>query len=251
MCLPSGWTLWTYRRLDSTNAEARRRAEQGATNGTVIWAETQSAGRGRNSRSWVSDRGNLFCSVILRPGCSAQTAGQLSFLTALAAAAAIEEVAPSCRVQVKWPNDLLIERRKCAGILLESSLTATGNVSWVVSGLGINLTSHPQESRTPATDLATEGAPGVEAGPLLGLYLEQLAGLTRRWGSSGFGDIREAWLARAVGLGETVTVARGLELLAGRFETLDGQGNLILQCEDGRREVVSAGDVFFEEESCS
>lgn len=247
--LPAGWSLSTYPIVDSTNAEARRQAEAGATHGSVVWAETQSAGRGRYHRAWTSSPGNLLCSVILRPDCPAARAGQLSFVVAVAAAEAIESVGRGLAVQVKWPNDILIRRRKCVGILLETDLLPDGRVAWVVAGIGVNLTSHPDDNPlVSATNLTVEGVPAINAAGFLELFLDRLAGLEAVWRASGFALVRSAWLKRAVGIGEAVTVNLGGDrILTGRFETLDSAGNLVLRRADGAIETVSAGDVFFGE----
>jgi BirA family biotin operon repressor/biotin-[acetyl-CoA-carboxylase] ligase len=249
--LPAGWSLSVYEIVDSTNAEARRRAEAGATHGAVIQAITQSAGRGRYRRPWVSEAGNLYCSVILRPDCPVAQAGQLSFVVALAGAAAIEDLSPGCSVRVKWPNDLLLGRSKIAGILLESSLDAAGRAAWVVAGIGVNLVSHPAGTVSPATDLAAAGAGEIGSLALLERYLERLAGLEAEWRATGFAALRLAWLDRAVGLGEVVTIRGAKDTRTGRFEDLDKEGGLVLRREDGATETVTAGDVFFGDSPCS
>lgn len=251
LSLPAGWTLAAYDSIDSTNAEARRRAEAGAPHGTVVQARVQSAGRGRYRRPWVSEAGNLYCSVVLRPDCTAALAGQLSFIVALAAAAAVEELAPACRVQLKWPNDLLLHRRKFAGILLESSLDGDGRASWVVAGLGVNLVSHPSEALVAATDLAAAGGGDLAADALAERFLDKLNRLEGEWRRSGFSGMHKAWLARAVGIGEAVTVRSARRQFSGRFEGLDADGSLILRRDEGAVEIVTAGDVFFGDPPCS
>lgn len=249
--LPAGWSLSVHDAIDSTNAEARRRAESGAPHGTVVQALAQSSGRGRYRRPWVSEVGNLYCSVVLRPGCPPAQAAQLSFVVALAAATAVGALAPACAVRMKWPNDLLVERRKFAGILLESSLDHAGLTAWVVAGIGVNLVSHPAETVSPAIDLAAAGAGTIEPFDLLERFLDELARLEADWRANGFEPLRQAWLDRAVGLGEIVTVRGARETLAGRFEGLDRDGGLILRRDDDTVETIAAGDVFFGESSCS
>src|SRR5205085_10360435 len=119
--LPAAFRLLSYDRLASTNDEAKRLARDGAAEGTIVWAREQSAGRGRRGRQWIGIPGNLFVSFILRPACPPAAASQLGFVAALALGDAIGTSAPpSAALRCKWPNDVLINGRKFAGILLES-----------------------------------------------------------------------------------------------------------------------------------
>ena len=141
--LPQGYALIALDEAGSTNDEAKDRAVAGAPEGTVIWARQQRAGRGRRGRAWVSPPGNLYLSVILRPACEARSVAQLSFVAALAVLDLVDGPLPG-RACCKWPNDILVDGGKVAGILLESALRAEGRVDWVVLGIGVNLASHPR-----------------------------------------------------------------------------------------------------------
>ncbi|HIP78799.1 MAG TPA: biotin--[acetyl-CoA-carboxylase] ligase, partial [Kiloniellaceae bacterium] len=133
--LPPAYRLVQLEEIDSTNSEAKRRADEGAEDGTLIWAKRQTAGYGRQGRGWDSDQGNLFLSLIVRPDCRLEQAAQLSFLTALALGDAVGSVAPPMiEVTYKWPNDVLFNGRKGAGILLESKGGPDGSVDWLVIG---------------------------------------------------------------------------------------------------------------------
>jgi len=143
----------------STNVDAFRLAEQGAEEGTVILSDAQSVGKGRLGRVWSSPAGvNLYCSVILRPGIKPYEAPQLTFLSAVAVARAIELVAP-LRPEIKWPNDVLIDGKKVAGLLNEMSAETDG-INFVVLGIGVNLNmtaeQFPADLRHPATSLLLE-----------------------------------------------------------------------------------------------
>ena len=145
--LPQGYALIALDEAGSTNDEAKARAAAGAPDGTVVWARQQRAGRGRRGRDWVSPPGNLYVSVILRPACEARHVAQLSFVAALAVLDLVDGPLPG-RARCKWPNDILVDGAKVAGILLESALEPGGRVDWVVLGIGVNLASHPV-SRAP------------------------------------------------------------------------------------------------------
>ena len=210
---------------------ARKLGEEGAAEGQVVWAREQLQGRARRGRGWHSPPGNLYCSVLLRPDCKPAAAGQISFVAALAMGDAVLESAPSLKgLHLKWPNDLIVNRRKLAGLLLESAITADGAVDWVVVGTGVNLDSHPEEVDYPATDLAAEGHRGGLGSCCRGRCLKatrpgSTIGLAV-WRVRGFAPIREAWQDRAFGIGETITVRLDREIVIGRFELLDEDGAL-------------------------
>ena len=148
-------TIRKYENLDSTNEEARRLAEAGEAGPLWIVACEQSAGRGRRGREWVSSRGNLFATLLLRPGRAADVCAQLSFVAALATGDAVASFAPSARIALKWPNDVLLDGHKVAGILLESAGSAGGcAVEWLAVGIGMNLANYPAGTDMPATSLA-------------------------------------------------------------------------------------------------
>ncbi len=242
--LPDGYTLVALDDTDSTNDRAKARANEGAPDGTVVWARTQRAGRGRRGRSWISPSGNLYLSIVARPGVPAARAPELSFVAALAAADVIDGALPG-RARCKWPNDILADGRKVAGILLESSLEADRGIDWVVLGVGVNLAHHPGlGAPRPSTSLAAEGAEPPAPAAALERCVAAFAAWRARWLAEGFGPIRAGWLARAHGLGETVTVQVGARRRIGTFDGLDDTGALILTEPDGTRHAVTAGEVF-------
>jgi BirA family biotin operon repressor/biotin-[acetyl-CoA-carboxylase] ligase len=235
--------------VDSTNAEALRRAATGAAHGTWICAARQTAGRGRRARAWVSDEGNLFASVILRPEISARVAGQLSFVAALALGDAIAHLAPALAadLSLKWPNDVLLAGRKVAGILLESD-GGGSPANALVAGFGVNCASHPHDVAFPATSLAAHGAP-VAAAVLAERLAISFDKHYESWaGGRGFAAIRGLWLARAAGIGEPVTVQLPARRFSGIFEDLTEEGFLLVRGAGGAVEQVGAGDVFFGDE---
>ena len=245
--LPRDYTLIALDEADSTNDAAKDRAAAGAPEGTVVWARQQRAGRGRRGRAWDSPPGNLYLSVILRPSCEARSVAQLSFVAALAVLDLVDGPLPG-RAHCKWPNDILVDGGKVAGILLESALEPGGHVDWVVLGIGVNLASHPGlDGPVPSTSLVDAGAPPLAPEEALAPLL---AALTRRrqvWEEEGFAPVRRAWLARAHGLGGPVTVANGGQKLAGTFEGLDAEGALVLAQAGAAPISIAAGDVYFDD----
>lgn len=252
--LPSPYRLVQLDEVDSTNAEACRLAEAGAPDSTLVWAKRQTKGRGRRGRNWVSPEGNLYFSILLRPPYPAKDVMQLGFVTANAVADALQVAAPrGTFVHVKWPNDVLMEGRKAAGILLEAEPAPAkpGYLNWLVVGVGVNINHHPPEHETefPATSLAAQGAVGdalnVEA-MLDTLAKRFLAGLVT-WRNLGFGPIRRHWLIRAKGMGGQVQVRLANETLNGIFAALDEDGALVLHMDGQENRRITAGDVFYPE----
>jgi len=245
--LPAGYRLAAFESLDSTNEQARRLAMDGAVDGTVIWAKCQTAGRGRQGRQWQSPEGNLYCSIIVRPSVQAAAAAQLSFVTALALGQAVSGLLPdSVEMRYKWPNDLLLDGRKAAGILLESSGVADGGLDWLVIGAGLNVEDYPDVTDGyPATSLREAGVGPVALQDILVRYIAGFAHWRERWQNDGIAAVREAWLERAAQLGEDITVRQPNGQLKGRFFGLDEDGALLLDLPDGSRRTVTAGDVFF------
>lgn len=242
--LPPFFRLAAFDTLASTSDEARRLARADAPEGTLVTARVQTAGRGRQGRSWVSPRGNLYASLVLRPKAPMARAAQLGFAAGLAVADALAAFAPKTSVvTLKWPNDVLLDGRKAAGILLESEGDAAGRVAFVVIGIGVNLAAYPADTEFPATSLkAVAGtAPTPEAflatlAPALALWYE-------RWRADGFAGLRRAWLERAAGLGQALRARLPGETVEGRFAGLDDDGMLLLDAPGGRRRIA-AGDVF-------
>lgn len=245
--LPAGYRLAAFESVDSTNEQARLLAVDGALDGTVIWAKSQTAGRGRQGRQWQSPEGNLYCSIIVRPAVRAADAAQFSFVTALALGQALSGLLPdSVEMRYKWPNDLLLDARKVAGILLESSGGADGRLDWLVVGAGLNVRNFPDiTDGYPATSLRDAGVSSVELQDLLARYVHGFAQWRERWQNEGLAALREAWLQRAARLGEDISVRMPGDRLRGRFSGLDESGALLLDLPDGTRRTISAGDVFF------
>jgi BirA family transcriptional regulator, biotin operon repressor / biotin---[acetyl-CoA-carboxylase] ligase len=243
--LASFYRLVALEAVDSTNAEVQRRAAAGAPEGTLVWARRQTAGRGRRGRAWQSPPGNLAFSLLLRPAVAPATAATLGFVAGLALAAAVDEALPAGRSsELKWPNDLLVDGRKMAGILLEAAATGGQGLDHVVLGVGVNIVAYPEDLPYPATGLAASGGHG-DAASLLGGFAGHFLPLYRTWEQDGFAALRAAWLARARGFGGPVTVRLDRATLEGRFAALDGQGALLLEMADGARHTVTAGDLYF------
>jgi BirA family transcriptional regulator, biotin operon repressor / biotin---[acetyl-CoA-carboxylase] ligase len=246
--LPTGYRLVRMETVDSTNAEARRRALAGEPGPLWIWSQRQSQGRGRGGREWISRHGNLFASLLIGVNCPLRIAGQLALLAGVITFDTIAKLIAyegRSEILLKWPNDILLAGEKVAGMLLENVGGANDSRSIVVIGTGINLASHPENLPQPAVSLATYGMTVTPADAL-----EALAATTHewlgRWGEgSCFPTIRRAWLDRAGPTGRPLTVRVGSQEAEGVYGGLDSDGALRLLMPDGGEYRVTAGDVFF------
>lgn len=245
--LPPAYRLVARETVTSTNDEARALAEAGAEDGTLVWAREQSDGRGRQGRVWASPPGNLYISLILRPDCALAEAAQLGFIAALAVGDAIGSVGPPLlELTYKWPNDVLLNGRKCAGILLESKTTPEGALDLIILGIGVNVASYPEDTDFPATSLRFEGTPpDVSEVDLLEAFSRHFLTRVNGWLDDGFARVRRAWLNHAHKLGEEIEVRLPKETLTGTFKDLDASGVLILELPGGEVRRISAGDVYF------
>jgi BirA family biotin operon repressor/biotin-[acetyl-CoA-carboxylase] ligase len=235
-----------YDEIDSTSAEARRRAEAGEVGPLWIAAGRQTAGRGRRGRAWESPPGNLAATWLAVVDMAPAEAAQVSFVAALAVFDLIRAYIGPDRVRLKWPNDVMIGDEKVSGILVESGRSPDGRL-WLAVGVGANLAHPPEVSERPATALALHMAGGP---PQPRKALERLAeafeGWMQVWREVGFAMIAAAWGERAYRLGEACTAHLPNETVAGRAEGLDAVGALRLRLADGSLRRITAGDVFFE-----
>ena len=237
--LPGFYHLTAFDVVSSTNDVALDRATDGAPEGTLITARSQSAGRGRRGRTWVSPSGNLHLSLILAPG--AGQAGAIGFAASLAAADTVAHYAPDHAVAVKWPNDVLLDGAKIAGLLIEA---VPGKPDMIVLGVGINIAAHPPETPYPATSLAAIGA-CVDADTLRDGFCRAFVGYYDTLRREGFAPLRAAWLARASGVGGAITVNLEGARFDGTFAGLDEAGALVLDQGTAGVRKITAGDVFF------
>ncbi|MDD2539523.1 MAG: biotin--[acetyl-CoA-carboxylase] ligase, partial [Desulfuromonadaceae bacterium] len=231
----------------STNADAFRLAEAGAVEGTVVLADSQTGGKGRRGRAWASPAGvNLYCSVVLRPTIMPHEAPQLTFLSAVAAARAIEQTT-KLNPEIKWPNDLLISGKKVAGLLNEMSAETDG-INFVILGIGINLNmtadQFPGDLRQPASSLLLESGARVNRGLFASTMLYELDRLYADFQRYGFGPVREEWQRRCNANGRHVLVSdSGTDCTGGRFIGIDVDGALLLRSDDDILYRITCGDV--------
>jgi BirA family biotin operon repressor/biotin-[acetyl-CoA-carboxylase] ligase len=239
--LPPGVSLAKLGVIDSTNLEALRRARGGAHGPLWLWADSQSSGRGRQGREWVSEQGNLYTTLLLTNTTDPASASGLAFVAALALSDAVVTLAPGLQASLKWPNDVLVNGAKVAGILIETE--TSGQALAVAIGMGLNLAHAPRETRYPATSLSELGhiITPQQAFPTLA---HAMAARLGEW-DEGRGLTRQLahWEARAYGLGHTLTLSVGTETLTGRFTGLAENGAMRLTLADGTTRILHAGEV--------
>jgi BirA family biotin operon repressor/biotin-[acetyl-CoA-carboxylase] ligase len=229
----------------STQDEARRLAEEGAPEGTLVVAEEQRSPRGRLGRSYFTPPGGLWFSLLLRPRRSPEQVTSLSLLAAVGLHQAIEAVT-DLRPSVRWPNDLLIEGRKLVGILVELA-SEQDVLRYVILGIGVNVNltndDFPPDLQPIATSLRQVLGREVARVPLLQRILERTEALYDRYLESGPRPILDAWRALPTVLGQRVTVEELRERWEGTAVDLDDAGALLVRRDDGALQRVLAGDV--------
>ena len=222
--------------IDSTNDELRRLAEKGAKHFTVVTAKKQTRGKGRYSRMWESPDGNLFLSILIRKP-DMETAHQLSFVSAMAVLETVQTLLSNHEISVKWPNDVLVNGKKIAGILLESS-TSHNKIDYIIIGFGVNVKKSPDY----ATNMRELGYKG-SFGQVKDTLIKEFKKFYEMWQDENFGRISELWLRNAAYLGEKITVNLPDSSLTGIFRGLTATGELRLETVDGEK-IISSGDVY-------
>jgi BirA family biotin operon repressor/biotin-[acetyl-CoA-carboxylase] ligase len=248
----AGYGLIAFDAIGSTNAEALVAARAGACEPAWYVTTEQTAGRGRRQRTWVAPRGNLASSILEVSEVSPTVAATLGFAAGLALEQALRSVSLEASVRsgtaidyaLKWPNDVLANKQKLAGILLEAEAVAGGRLA-VVVGIGTNIIAAPEGTPYPATSLRALGVE-VSAEDVFSALSDAWAELFAIWDKGrGFAEIRRRWLARAAGLGDIVSIQSGASILTGTFETIDETGCMVIATSDGKRATIAAGDVYF------
>jgi BirA family biotin operon repressor/biotin-[acetyl-CoA-carboxylase] ligase len=241
----TGTRLEAFETVESTSSEALARVRAGEHGPLWLVTAHQTAGHGRRHRPWISPPGNLAASIIQAFDAPRSDTATLGFAAGLALHETLVDLAGASDAlfQLKWPNDLLLNGAKVAGILLEAAMA--GEEVAVVAGFGVNIIAAPADTPYPATSLAAQG---------LTLSAEDIfAGLSDNWtkfvalwdNGRGFPRIRDLWLDRAAGLGEPMTIRNGGNDVSGTFETIDDAGCLVLKVANGEFASITAGDVHF------
>lgn len=229
------WHNEYHKSLDSTQSYLKNRiSEQDLQEGFCVSTNNQTNGYGRHGRDWKSSNGNLFFSFLIKPNASTQNIAQLSLIAGLALQKTIKPFTKN--VIIKWPNDILIEDKKCAGILIEMQ----DNKALI--GIGVNLKSTPEET---FTFLEKNSKEEINSDSFLRNFQHHFSSIYQTWEEQGFETIREEWLKTTYDVGQPISVRIGENKITGTFETIDTQGNLVLICDKtNQRKTITSGDVF-------
>ncbi|SIS70653.1 BirA family transcriptional regulator, biotin operon repressor / biotin-[acetyl-CoA-carboxylase] ligase [Roseivivax lentus] len=248
MTFPAGYDRVILPETDSTNAEALRRA--GTLAGPAwIMAHRQTAARGRRGRAWAGPDGNFAATLLLHPSEPADIVALRSFVAALALHdTCVTLTGRTEAFALKWPNDVLLNGGKLAGILLESTGSG-GRVAALAIGIGVNLRAAPdpaalEEGALAPVALLPETGADIPPEEFLDHLAAAYAAREADFTTHGFGPIRQAWLARAARIGQPITARTPRAETRGIFETVDATGNLVLKTPEGRVSIAAA-DVFF------
>ena len=249
-----GYRLFGFDEVGSTSTEAGKAVLAGDVGEVWFAALRQTAGRGRRGRTWETPSGNLAASLMIVPDCDPAVAATLGFVAGVALNRALAATLPAGvvrhgvdgahRIALKWPNDLLADGAKLAGILLEAQKLPDGRHA-VIIGFGVNVVSAPSGLPYPATSLVALGET-ISAEAIFTSLAEEWVVAYELWdGGRNVADILRLWRASAAGIGAEVAVAQDGGVVRGVFETIDDTGRLIVRANDNSRIAITAGDVHF------
>ncbi len=243
--IPPLYELVMHDSIDSAVSEAKRLALSGAEEGTLVWVKEQTAGRGRFDHQWLSEPGNLHCAIVLRPDESIAVTGQINYVAAVSLAIAIAGlVTPMTELRYRWPNDVLLNNLKVAGILLDPCAVNNGNVESLVLAVNVNVKSHPKDLDDGAANMHADGFSKSTDAELLESFSRNFLSWINRWAEEGFGPIGKAWTQRANGMGEPIELQLAKETVSGEFVELDADGALVVKLADDTRRKVTVAEFF-------
>jgi BirA family biotin operon repressor/biotin-[acetyl-CoA-carboxylase] ligase len=236
--------LESHEVLESTSSLVKQRAEAGEDEGLAVLALRQSAGRGRQGRGWESPAGNLYLSLLLRPAVPLRDAPQWSFVAAVALAETLKPLLPeAAQPSLKWPNDLLLQGAKAAGILVETGIAPTHSLDWICIGIGVNIMSKPSLPDRPTACLAEYLPNPPTPDALAAALLQALSHWHETRLRQGFESIRDAWLRHGPAMDAAVSVKRDGALLEGAFAGLSPEGGLKL-AKGSEVQLILAGEII-------
>ena len=254
-----GYRLHGFDSVGSTSTEAVRAAQAGDIGDVWFAALRQTEGRGRRGRQWETPHGNLAASLLVVPDCDPAITATLGFVAGVALNRALGSLVPGAevklgidgadgqdqsRIALKWPNDVLADGAKLAGVLLEAQKRPDGRMA-IVIGMGVNVVAAPEGLPYPAASISALGW-DVTAQAILGALTDEWVDAVELWdGGRNVAGILELWRSSAAGIGAPVAVSRDGEVVRGVFETIDDAGRLIVRSNDNSRVAITAGDVHF------
>lgn len=240
------FNIYYYDSVNSTNDEAKRIVYDHEEEGIVVCAKEQTQGRGRMGRRWISKPGNLYFTLILKQNGHLSSLAQLSFVAAVAVGQAIASFIPAeKKITYKWPNDVLVNSQKIAGILLETEPSLTDlNITYILMGIGVNINFYPDHIIYPATCVNENTKTPISCEVFLKDCLENIKFLYNKWQTDGFLPIRTLWLNQAHMIGHEITASLNGQLYKGDFKGIDTKGALVLGTPSGEK-IISSAEIIF------
>jgi len=249
--LPRLYELHTCEHVDDMLTATVDYAAEGADEGTLLWAHSQSAGRGRLDRPWLSPPGALHCGLVLRPEVGLASALETILVAQVALGCAIaEQVSPMTELRYRWPNDILLSGAKAAGLNLAvgplHSARETRDVipEWVALAIQVNVRAAPPELGFAAASLRTEGDSEGDAADLLVAFARQFLSWINRWADEGLAPVRRAWLQRPTGLEEACRFELPEGAMDATFVDLGPHGEAVVTLADGGSRALSLAEYF-------
>jgi len=240
-----GREIHYFEKISSTNTVAKRQAQKDAKEGTTIIAETQTRGKGRLNRTWLSPKGGIWLSIILRPEIAAEESLKITLTGAVAVAKTLRKMF-NLKAEIKWPNDVLINHKKVCGILTEAALKGK-TINFVIIGIGINanftLMTLPKNLQATATTLKEALREDVDREKLVCFLLKEFESCYKMFKERKFKQLLKEWRAMASFLGKEVEVVSFKEKFRGVATDIDNDGTLIVKLADGTTKKVLSGDV--------
>ncbi len=242
-------SCFEFEELPSTNEWLKQHALS-LEHGSVCHALSQNQGRGRGGNNWVSKKGNLYCSLLIKPEkkLSLREAGLISFITSLALYDVLEkEISPQHEITLKWPNDILINKAKVSGILLETEQNSVDYADFIVVGFGVNVMHAPElnDKKTICLNDVIKQENNIDLFHFRDLITTKILAYFDLFLEKGFSFIRKIWVEKCLFIDKEITIRTNYETFKAVFKTIDEDGNLIALLEDGSTQQVSSAEVFF------
>ena len=211
----------------------------------IIVANKQNKGRGRLNRNWESPQGNLYFSLVLQPKIAIDKISQISFVAICALQIAVAKIFKQqkivAEIKNKWPNDLLIDQKKVAGILLESKIS-NKICDFVILGMGVNINSSPTQTLFPSTNIKNFSCE-ISSSRMLEIFLEEFENIYENWLNFGFQNIRNLWHKNAYNLNSKININLGDSKIKGFFQEIDEDGNMVIKNHNNEIKKITYGDV--------
>ena len=242
--LKKPFNLKYFDSVESTNDAAASFASRGCKPWTIVCANEQKKGKGRLGRKWISKKGNIFFSIILKPDLKVNYTPQLNFVASLAIYDTLRPFLPrEVAFNFKWPNDLLLNEKKFCGILIETSFIGD-TLDWLVLGIGINVLSFPKGTIFPATSLKEMGCKDFSDESFLQRFLENFKKYFVSWEVEGFNRVKRAWLKKAYRLNKNISLNINSKKIIGKFIGIDNSGQIILKLNTEKKKIFNVGDIL-------